>query len=440
MAKPYTTDMILRLKKIFSTELIKVSFLNGLATIIRMLTGMISVKVVAAIIGPVGIALLGQLNSFSTILLSISNGGINAGITKYVSEYPTSKQIYTNYISTGFRITATLSFAASMILLFGARYFAEVILHDIHYASIFYVFGVTIMFYAFNSLLISIMNGFKEYKKYVIANMLGSIVSLIFSALLAIKFGIVGALIAAVTYQSVVFFLTIVILKDTLWLKWEIFIGKFNKTAAIKLSHYSLMALVTAITIPAGQIMVRNFITKYRTISDAGLWEGMNRISTMYLMVVTTSLGVYYLPKLSELKTKLELKKEIFDVYKLILPLSIIASIVIFVFRNLIIRVLFTKAFLGMESLFVFQLTGDFLKLAGWVLGYLLIAKAMTKTYILLECLNFLIVTFLSYFMVRKFGAIGATISYAFSYLVYLIILLTFFRKTLSFKTENTGD
>jgi PST family polysaccharide transporter len=426
--------MILRLKKIIRTDLVKVSFLNGVATIIRMLTGMVSVKVVAAVIGPTGIALLGQLNNFSTILLSISNGGINAGVTKYTSEFSGSRKDYTEFIGTGFRITAFLSFITSLTLIFGAGYFSGSILHDRQYKSVFYVFGATIMLYAFNALLISIMNGFKEYKKYVIANILGSVVSLLFSAVLAIEFGIIGALIAAVTYQSVVFFLTLLILKDTFWLKWKIFLSRFDKKAAIKLGHYSFMALTTAITIPVGQLMVRGFITADRSISDAGLWEGMNRISTMYQMVVTTSLSVYYLPKLAELKTRTALRNEIYKVYKLIIPFSIFASICIFFFRNLIIRILFTKDFSGMENLFAFQIIGDFLKLSGWVLGYLLIAKAMSRIYILMECINLIIIVISSYFLVNRFGALGATVSYAICYLIYLVTLILVFRKTLFYK------
>jgi O-antigen/teichoic acid export membrane protein len=430
--------LILRIKKIIATDLVKVSFLNGLATIVKMLTGMVSVKVVAAIIGPVGIALLGQLNNFSTILLNISNGGINAGMTKYISEHANSKRDYSEYISTGFMITAVLSVAVSLILIIGAGYFSGLILHDIQYKSVFYVFGATIMFYAFNALLISIMNGFKEYKKYVIANILGSVVSLLFSAVLSIKFGIYGALIAAVTFQSVVFFLTLLILKNTIWLQWGIFIGKFKKRVAVKLGHFSFMALASAITIPAGQLIVRNYITQYRSIGDAGIWEGMNRISLMYITIVTTSMGVYYLPKLSELKSKTDIRKEITSVYKLIIPFSIISTFSIYLARNLIIKILFTKDFSSMENLFAFQLIGDSLKLSGWVLGYLLIAKAMTKIYIIMECVNFLIITILSYYLVKKFGAVGATISYAVCYLVYLITLLFVFRSILFSKEEKS--
>src|SRR5580700_2120126 len=125
--------MLIKAKKILSTDLVKVSFLNAVATVIRMLTGFVSVKVVAAVIGPVGVALLGQLNNFAQILLSVSNGGINAGVTKYTSEYSESEKDYILYLGTGFWITIILSLVTSLVIFIGAGYFSESILHDINY-------------------------------------------------------------------------------------------------------------------------------------------------------------------------------------------------------------------------------------------------------------------------------------------------------------------
>ncbi len=428
--------MLLKAKKIFSTDLVKVSFLNAVATVIRMLTGFVSVKVVAAVIGPIGVALLGQLNNFTQILLSISNGGINAGITKYTSEYADSEKDYIFYLGTGFWITVILSVITSIVLFIGAGYFSENILHDIHYRSVFYIFGGTILLYALNALLIAVINGFREYKKYVIANIIGSLVGMIFAVILSLRYGIYGALISTVTYQSIVFFITLFIVAKSIWFKWKSFLLKFNKKIAIQLGHYSLMAMVSAITVPAGQIIVRNFITNNSSISDAGLWEGINRISAMYLMVITTSLGVYFLPKLSALKSKVEIRNEIITVYKLILPFMIISTFLIYVFRVLIIHILFTPAFNGMQNLFAFQLIGDILKIMGWVLGYLLLAKAMTRIYIIMEMANFILLILISYFLVRSYGTVGATLAFAIVYLLYFIILYFLLRKLIMNKNE----
>jgi PST family polysaccharide transporter len=423
--------MLLRAKKLLTTDLVKVSFLNAVATMIKMLTGFVSVKVVAAIIGPVGVALLGQLNNFVQILLSVSNGGINSGITKYTAEYADSEKDYILYLGTGFWITVVLSVLTSLVLVFGAGYFSVSILHDIQYKPVFYIFGGTLLFYALNALLTSVINGFREYKKYVISNIVGSIVGLLFSVVLAVKYTVFGALVATVTFQSIVFFITLGLIAKSHWFKWKSFLLKFNKGIAVKLGHYSLMAIVSALTVPAGQIIVRSFIISKNSITDAGLWEGINRISGMYLMVITASLGVYFLPKLSELKSKNELRNEVLTVYKLVIPFLILTTSVIFIFRVFIIHVLFTQEFIGMRDLFAFQLIGDILKILGWVLGYLLLAKAMTKIYIIMELVNFVLLVIISYFLVNLYGSIGATLAFAIVYFIYFAVLCFVFRNLL---------
>jgi PST family polysaccharide transporter len=322
-----------------------------------------------------------------------------------------------------------------------AGYFSELILHDRQYKYVFHVFGGTLTLYALNALLISVINGFKEYKLYVVANILGSVIGLLFSVVLALTYGIPGALISAVTFQSVVFFLTIWMVRRSKWFNWKSFFTSFSKLAMKRLSGYSLMALASAITIPAGQLLVRNFIIENQSIDEAGLWEGINRISNMYLTIITVSLAVYYLPRMSELKERNAIRQEVFSVYKLMLPFLLITTILIFLFRGLIIRILFTEEFAEMEKLFAWQLVGDFLKIAGWVLGYLLIAKAMAKTYVILELFNFIFLVLISYFLVPYAGSIGATQAYAILYAVYLVILLFIFRHLLfgSDKTNNNN-
>ena len=422
---------LISIKKIFTADIFKISFLNAIAVFIKMITGFVSIKAVAYLLGPLGpmgIAMLGQLNNFTNILLAISNGGINNGITRYVAEYSGSPKKYQLFLGTGFWITAVLSVVSGLVLIFGAGYFAQTILKNIQYKSVFYVFGGTLIMYAFNTLLISVINGFKEFKKYVTANIIGSVMGLIFTVILALNFGIYGALIAAVTYQSVVFVLTLFLVVNTKWFKVGEIIKKFSKTAAVKLGHYSLMALVSAIVIPASQLIVRGYISRH-DINEAGLWEGINRVSNMYLMVFATSLSVYYLPRLTELNTRQELRKEVFSVYKMVMPLLVLFSVMLFAGRDLVIHVLFTNEFAGMRDLFTFQVWGDFFKLSSWVLAYMLIAKSMTRTYIIMEFVSSIAQVGFSLFFFNMFGTVGATMGYACGHLLYFICMIYIFRK-----------
>ena len=76
------------------------------------------------------------------------------------------------------------------------------------------------------------------------------------------------------------------------------------------------------------------------------------------------------------------------SVYKLLIPSLLVISLVLILFKYYIINILFADDFQQMQNLFYFQLLGDILKMATWVLGYLLVAKAMARTYIIVEVVS----------------------------------------------------
>lgn len=428
--------MLLKLKKILATDLVKVSSLNAVATLVRMLTAMVSVKVVAIQLEPKGVALLGQLSNFTLLLLSISTGGIKNGMTKYVAQYGNSKRLYSIFLSTGFWITFVLSVVCGLVLIFGANYFSLKTLKDPQYTPVFYVFGATIIFYALNELLLAVINGFREFKKFVTVNITSSVVGLIFTVVSAYTFGVFGALIALVSYQSVVFVVTLALISKSSKFTSKMFFGKFSKAAAFRLSNFSKMAIVSLIILPLAQMIVRSYLIDKKGADEAGLWESMNRISNIYLTVITTSLSVYYLPKLAGLKNDREIRHEVMSVYKLLIPFLLFVSSVLILLKYFIINILFTDKFQGMQNLFYFQLLGDILKMSTWVLGYILVAKAMAKTYIIVEIASVTFFVLLSMLFVNMFGTIGATIGYAAAFGCQLLIMIIIFRKLLFNKYE----
>ena len=153
-------------KRLSKQEIVKVFSLNAIATTVRMLTGIISVKVVASIIGPAGIAVLGQLNSLNTIIFGVASGGINTGVTKYVSEYKEDKQEIRKLLSNALRIALNFTFVVSLGLIILHDYFSKWILLSDEYGYVFIILGFTLIFYTLNSLLVSILNGFKEFDQF----------------------------------------------------------------------------------------------------------------------------------------------------------------------------------------------------------------------------------------------------------------------------------
>lgn len=210
---------------------------------------------------------------------------------------------------------------------------------------------------------------------------------------------------------------------NKLGITWKPNFKVVDRLIFMQLFKYSFMAIITGFVVPFMQIMVRNKITNTVSLQGAGYWQATTRISDYYLSFITSVLSVYYLPKLSALKKKEDIKKEIISGYKLILPIVGLLSFSIWLSRDLIIQVVFSKEFYGMKNLFTFQLIGDFLKIGSWLLAFVMIAKAMIYTYIVTEILFAINYVLISYFLVSKFGTIGATYAFAINYLLYWVIM-----------------
>lgn len=400
-----------------------------------MLTALVTAKMVSIYLGPVGLGIIGQLNSFIVIVLGLATGSINNGVIKYVAEYTGFPQKQKEIITTSVTITIICTVVLSLVIIGFHGYWSDYIFgigND--FKSIIILFGFTLIFYALYSLSIAIINGLQDYKKYNLINILASLCGLIFTLIL-IHFGkLKGALFAMVTYQSISFLIAMFTMKNQVAFKVrELFVFN-NKKTYINLLGFSLMSLVTTASMPLAQIYIRTFITHNVGSVSTGYYEAVSRISGVYLTLITTTLSVYYLPRLSALTDKQQLKHEIFSGYKLIIPILVVMSGVIYFTRLFIIKVAFTNDFMEMESYFLPQLVGDFFKIASWLLAFLMLAKAMVKIFILTEiAFTASLILFTQYFVV-KFGGEGAIIAYCLNYFFYFVTMLFVARNY--FKTQ----
>src|SRR5690606_19463026 len=147
----------------------------------------------------------------------------------------------------------------------------------------------------------------------------------------------------------------------------------------------AVMALVSAIAVPLVSIVIRNYIIEVVGIKEAGYWEAMNRISDYYLMFIMSMMSLYFLPRFSEIESRTEFRKEVFNFYKTIVPYFALCLILIYFLRSFIVPLVFSNAFKPTENLFFWQLLGDFVKVISIVIAYQFIAKRMFWHFIIIE-------------------------------------------------------
>ncbi|WP_443690990.1 O-antigen translocase [Pseudomonas sp.] len=417
--------------------LIRTSALNALAVATRMLTLLGLNKILAFYVGPTGYAALGQFQNAVQMLTSLASGSINVGVTKFTAEYHKDESYQQRVWMTAGTIALVGSLVTVFVILGMKGHLATWFLKDETYSSIFVWFSAALVFLSFNSLLLAILNGKKDIYRYVVANITGSVFSLVITTILVVKWGLYGALVGLAVYQSLSFFITLVLCYYTSWFKFRYLLGRLDWDITKKLMSYAAMAITSAICLPVSQILIRSILGDNLGWESAGYWEAMSRLSAAYLMFVTATLSVYYLPRLSELKSFSEIKHEIVQGYKLILPVTIIGSVLIYLLRDTLIITLFTKDFLPMRDLFAWQMIGDTLKIGSWILAYVMLSQAMFKVYIVSEIFFSIGFVCLTWILTKAYGLQGVVIAHSINYLIYWFFMSFFVYRELSAKKNK---
>lgn len=404
-------------------NLVKTSLLNGIAVAIKLVTALGLNKLLAVYVGPAGYAVIGQFQNAIGMITTFASAGINTGVTKYTAEYLDEGERQHSVWRTAVIIVAIGSLLAALGIAIFHRSLALLFLKNEAYGSVFLWFAATLTLFVFNALLLAILNGKKDIRSYVTVNIAGSLVSLVVTGVLARVWGLYGALVALAINQSIVFIVTFAICLKAEWFRLQNLIGNFDHSIARNLGKFVLMALTTAAVGPTSQIIVRDHIATTLGWTTAGHWQAVTKISEMYLLLVTSTLGIYYLPRLSEIRDNRELKHEIIQGYKIILPLAVLGAGTIYLLRGLVVQTLFTVDFSPIKSMFAWQLAGDVVKIGSWLLAYVMLGRAMMRTFIITEIIFAGTWIGMVFALTGKFAVQGAFMAYCANYVFYWIVM-----------------
>lgn len=412
-------------------KLLKTSFYTSISTAITFISGFVVTKVVAVKIGPVGITYVGQYQNIIAIMAMFSTLAVTTGVIKYLAEHKEDNLQKKRIISTAFIIILISSCIVSLSVIYFSRFLSIIVFKSKDFSNVFFLYGFFIGIMALNTLISAVYNGLKEIKYLTIVNIAGSLTGIIFTVFFAYKLGVKGVLIANNFTALVIFLINLVILYKRKYFHVKPEFLQWKSSSAKLLLGFTLMGIVSGLVMPLSQIFIRNRIMNIFSANEAGWWQAVTRISDYYLAFITTILSVYYLPRLSEINTKVELKQEIKNGYKIVLPIVGFMALCIWTFKILIVHILFSKDFLPMTPLFTFQLLGDFFKIGSFLLGYILIAKADIKLFIISEVIFSLSLVFFSYLFIGKFGVIGSTYAFCVNYALYWVAMFFITKKYL---------
>lgn len=406
------------------------SFLSGGAIVIRGSARLIANKIIATVYGPEGITFLSHFQNLTTIITSIQVNGVHRGVLKYLSEKEVTPRRFQSIFSAGILFNMLFMLFGGIILFFYLPRFTA--LFEIDYGI--WLWGIliflSVFLQLFNLFFLAVLLAREKIKIYTLFQVITAILAVGTVFILAGDIPLYLLLVFYIFSQGITVFATVFF---TGWKRVRVSLSFLKEWKSLKdIGKFIVMAVCILLFGNIVELAVREFSILRFSAEETGLWQAAAKYSEYFFLAFTALTGVIFYPKLSKYS---EEKSELRKLFRsIILPIgggTAAYCILSYLFREEILLVLFDSTFTEAAFLFDYQMAGDFLKAAGFLMTFLITAKARTGLFILTQSFSAAVYLLSIYLIIDQFGIETFPAAYFYRFLIYDIFVFFLIRKWL---------
>jgi antigen flippase len=403
--------------------------LIGLSSIVDIAFGIVRSKVVAVLLGPSGVGLIGLYNSIADLTLSLANLGVPSSGVRQIAEAAGSGDAYK------IARTATILKWVSMVLaLLGALFLAAfaVPVSDFTFGSHHQAAGVTLLaaavfFRTVSAGQAALIQGMRRISDLARMSMLAALSSTVISIPFIYFFGetgIVPSLVAMAAASAL----------TSWWFSRRVQVPKAHVTTSefwretAMLLKLGIAFMVSAMLALAASYAIRTIVLRYHGIEAAGLYQAAWTLSGLYLGFILKAMGTDLYPRLAAVANDNlrcnRLANEQAYISMLIAGPGVVATLML---APLAMTIFYSSEFRSAVELVRWFCLGMMLRIVAWPIGYIVLAKGAQHALVGIEVAAAIVHVGLAWLLVRNFGPVGSSIAFFALYvwhstLVYLIV------------------
>jgi PST family polysaccharide transporter len=190
------------------------------------------------------------------------------------------------------------------------------------------------------------------------------------------------------------------------------------------LFSFGAAVMVAGTASAMGMVAVRAVLLQREGIESAGLYQAAFGISAANVGIILAAMSSDYFPRLSAIAQDLrasstliqdQLRISLLMAGPLLMGLCVAASAALWI--------LYTKEFSGADDILRWHVLGDLVRLPGWALGFMIVARRDTALYLITE-IGFVALYVAGTMVLTEFaGAEGAGLAYLIGYVVYSLLV-----------------
>ncbi len=405
-------------------QILKSTGIVGISQILTILFQMIRTKIIAILLGPSGIGVLGIYQSIETLSRQVSGLGINVSGVRDIS-YAYESKDYDFYAKTALvlkRCSYVTAFIGAFLIILLCRPISIMAFGDSSYSSNIAFLSISVVFITLSQTQVAILQGSRKLISMSKATVLGVALSIVIVTPTYYFWGVDGMVFALILMSICSYIvsgyyvrkLRIPTVSLPLRATWQ------SSKEMIKIGvSLSFSEILTTFAI----YYIRTFISTHSSITDVGYFNAGWSIAGIYISLILNAMAADYYPRLCSLKDDNKAMKLLINEQgsvALIIGLPIIVTFL--TFSPLIIRTLYSQEFLQGLIIIICFVIGSYIKLFSWPLSYAVSAKGAVKKILFSGLIWNILFIVISLTLWEKCGLISIGISYIIAYLIYYII------------------
>ncbi|WP_338503904.1 oligosaccharide flippase family protein [Sphingomonas kaistensis] len=395
----------------------------GGATVGTILIGIVRVKLLALMVGPAGIGLMGILANVSGLVSAVLGLGLSAAAVREIAAAPSPRQQATVRHAL-WLATIPLAFLGAAGLWFFRDAATRLAADDPSLAFLVGLSGLAVAFSILGAAQQGVLQGLQRIKALSMVKVGGALLATLIALPAVYSLGQTGILIAVVAVPLATWLVAIAVAPR------ELPRAPATSRTGIGREWKALLRLGVPLTITSvAQLLslaaVRAVVARDGGTEAAGLFQAVIAITSMNITLVLGAMAADYFPRISAAAMDSAERSRIVN-QQLHSALLLAAPLIVGMIgaAPLVLSLLYSQAFQGAEWMLRWQLLGDLLKIAGWALGFVLLTSDNRRAFMAVEFLYTAVLVASSFLLVPTFGLTGAGMAYALSYLVYAGVLL----------------
>lgn len=404
-------------------EGLKGTSLFGGVQVFKILISIVRSKLVAVLLGPSGMGILGLLNSTIDLIYNISNVGLTTSAIRDLSEAnaQNDSERLKRVIAVFRKLVWITGIIGTLICLMLSPVWSKLTFGNHDYTVTFILIAITILFRQLSDGQNALLQGTHRYKFLAISNLWGGLLGLLFTIPMYYFWGVAGIAPGIVATYFINLCLSwyysnkIKIERLSISIKNAIIEGKGIIRLGFFLALNGLFGTAVA-------YLIRAYVGYKGGVADVGLYTAGFAIVETYVGMIFTAMGTEYYPRISGLaKNEKTFNDAINQQIEISLYLMAPLICLFVVFGRLGIVILYSNEFLPIEMMLYLAMIGILFKAPSWCFSYAILAKGDSKVFFFSEIVTVANVAWLNMLFYNLFGITGLGISFIIVYILYLI-------------------